>query len=98
MNNTNVYGAQQPNFTIELLFHGIAGLKTFQVFSIKNFPRPYSDKEVLFQIVDVTHVVTNNVWETRVKAAIRPIRNYNATRILYTEDGINSYTSPISSR
>lgn len=97
VDNTNVYGGQQPNFTLEFTLQGIAGFKTFQVISFKNFPRPYSDQDVLFQIVDVTHVVTNSNWETRIKAAIRPMRDYDKLNIKYTEDGINSYYSILSS-
>ncbi len=73
-NNMNLYGGQQPNFTLELTLQGIAGFRTFQCFSIKNFPRPYSDQEVIFQIVDVVHTLTNSNWETRIKAGIRPLR------------------------
>ena len=72
--NVNVYGGQQPNFTLELTLQGIAGFRTFQCFSIKNFPRPYSDQDVIFQIVDVTHTVTSENWETRIKAGIRPLK------------------------
>ena len=74
-NNTNVYGGQQPNFTLEMTLEGIAGFRTYQCFSFKNFPRPYSDDEVIFQIVDVTHNVTHNNWETKIKAGIRPFRS-----------------------
>jgi hypothetical protein len=73
-NNPNVYGGQQPNFTLEMTLQGIAGFRTFQCFSIKNFPRPYSDQDVIFQIVDVSHNITNSNWETTIKASIRPLR------------------------
>lgn len=72
--NTNVYGGQQPNFTLEFTIQGIAGLRTFQCFSFKHFPKPYSDEEVIFQIVDVVHTITDKNWETRIKASIRPFR------------------------
>jgi hypothetical protein len=73
-NNTNVYGGQQPNFTLELTLQGISGFRTFQCFSIKSFPRPYSDNDVIFQIKNVNHSVTNNNWETRITAGLRPLR------------------------
>lgn len=72
--NANVYNGQQPNFTCELTLHGLAGLRTFQCFSIKNLPRPYSPDDVIFQIVDVNHVITDGDWKTTIKAAIRPLR------------------------
>jgi len=72
VNNTNIYGGQQPNFSLEFTLQGIAGLNTLQCFSVKNFPKPYSDEDVIFQIIDVTHNITDGNWETRVKAGIRP--------------------------
>jgi hypothetical protein len=84
-NNTNVYGGQQPNFTLEFSLQGIAGFRTFQCLSFKNFPKPYSDKDVIFQIVDVSHTVSDNNWDTRIKAAIRPLRNYKNFKIQYTD-------------
>jgi hypothetical protein len=72
--NVNVYGSQQPNFTLELTLQGIAGFRTFQCFSIKNFPQPYSDQEVIFQIIDMTHTLNSENWETRIKAGLRPLK------------------------
>jgi hypothetical protein len=72
INNTNIYGGQQPNFTLEFTIQGIAGLNTFQCFSVKNLPKPYSDEDVIFQIVDVSHIINSENWETRIKAGIRP--------------------------
>jgi hypothetical protein len=74
INNINIYGGQQPNFTCELTLHGIAGLRTFQCFSIKNLPKPYSENDIIFQIVDVSHSLQNGDWTTTIKAGIRPIR------------------------
>jgi len=87
-NNSNVYGGQQPNFTLEFEIQGLSGFRTFQCISFKNFPRPYSDQEVIFQIVDVTHTVTDSNWTTRIKAGIRPLRYYGKLRINYV-DGSN---------
>lgn len=73
-NNLNIYGGQQPNFTCEVVLQGISGLRTFQCFSIKNLPKPYSETDVIFQIVDVTHSIQNGDWTTTIKAGIRPMR------------------------
>lgn len=88
-NNTNVYGATQPNFTLEMVLQGISGLRTFQVFSLKNIPSPFSEREVVFQIVDVSHHLEQGDWTTSIKANMRPIRGQD---LLYTTDGTNSYT------
>jgi len=69
--NLNVYSGQQQNFTCELVLQGISGLRTFQCFSIKNLPKPYSPEDVIFQIIDVTHSIQNGEWITTVKAGIR---------------------------
>lgn len=70
--NINIYGGQQPNFTCELVLQGISGLRTFQCFSIKNLPKPYSPEDVIFSIIDLTHSIQNGEWITTIKAGIRP--------------------------
>ena len=70
--NLNIYGGQQPNFTCELVLQGISGLRTFQCFSIKNLPKPYSPDDVIFSIIDLTHSIQNGEWVTTIKAGIRP--------------------------
>ena len=88
-NNTNVYGGQQPGFTVEMTLRGISGLRTFQLFSLKNLPSPYSDREIICQIVDVSHKVDSANWTTTIKAGIRSIRGQS---IKFTTDGVNEYT------
>ena len=88
-NNTNIYGGQQPGFTVEMTLQGISGLRTFQLFSLKNLPSPYSDREIICQIVDVSHKVDSVDWTTTIKAGIRSIRGQS---IKFTTDGVNEYT------
>ena len=88
-NNSNIYGGQQPGFTVEMTLQGISGLRTFQMFSLKNLPSPYSEREILCQIVDVTHKIENGNWTTTIKAGIRSIRG---KAITFTTDGVNEYT------
>lgn len=87
-NNSNIYGGQQPGFTVEMTLQGISGLRTFQLFSLKNLPSPYSEREIICQIVDVSHKVENGNWTTVIKAGIRSIRGQS---IKFTSDGINEY-------
>lgn len=83
--NLNIYGGQQPNFTCELVLQGIAGLRTFQCFSIKNLPKPYSPEDVIFSIIDLTHSIQNGEWITTIKAGIRPITKLkNTANVIYT--------------
>ena len=88
-NNTNVYGGQQPGFTVEMTLQGISGLRTFQLFSLKNLPSPYSESEIMCQIVDISHKIENGNWTTVIKAGIRSIRGQ---QIKITTDGINERT------
>ena len=88
-NNTNVYGGQQPGFTVEMTLQGISGLRTFQLFSLKNLPSPYSEREILCQIIDVSHKVDAGNWTTVIKAGIRSIRGQTLN---FTTDGVNVYT------
>lgn len=85
-NNSNIYGGQQPGFTVEMTLQGISGLRTFQLFSLKNLPSPYSEKEIICQIIDVSHKLDNGNWITTIKAGIRSIRG---KKIKFTTDGIN---------
>jgi hypothetical protein len=85
--NLNIYGGQQPNFTCELVLQGISGLRTFQCFSIKNLPKPYSPDDVIFQIIDLTHSIQNGEWVTTIKAGIRPrskLKNTTGANYEYT--------------
>jgi hypothetical protein len=71
-----------------MTLQGISGLRTFQLFSLKNLPSPYSEREIMCQIVDVSHKIDNGNWTTTIKAGIRSIRNKAVT---FTTDVINEY-------
>ena len=88
-NSSNIYGGQQPGFTVEMTLQGISGLRTFQLFSLKNLPSPYSEREIICQVIDITHKVENGNWTTTLKAGIRSIRGQT---IKFTTDGINEYS------
>ena len=73
--NTNIYNAPLRNVEIEISLMGIAGIKTFEFFRVTNLPPPFNDDVVVFQVTNVTHVVNENTWETRLKAQLRPAYN-----------------------
>jgi len=73
--NTNVYCAPIRNVEIEISLMGIAGIRVFEYFKIKNLPPPFTDNVVVFQVRDVNHTVDENGWETRIKASLRPAYN-----------------------
>ena len=72
-----------------MTLQGISGLRTFQLFSLKNLPSPYSEREILCQIIDVSHKVDAGNWTTVIKAGIRSIRGQTLN---FTTDGVNVYT------
>ena len=88
-NNSNIYGGQQPGFNVEMTLQGISGLRTFQLFSLKNLPSPYSEREIMCQIVDISHKIDAGNWTTTIKAGIRSIRGQTLN---FTTDGVNVYT------
>lgn len=73
--NTNIYNAPLRNVEIELSLMGISGIKTFEFFRVTNLPPPFNDDVVVFQVMNVTHTVNENGWETRLKAQLRPAYN-----------------------
>ena len=55
------------NFTI----HGISGIKTGDLFRILDLPKNYTNS--VFQVVEVSHELGNNLWTTNVKGKLRNI-------------------------
>jgi hypothetical protein len=74
--NNPKYCAIQPGINAEITMQGIGGLRTFQCFLIKNLPEPYSEKDVVFQILNVVDRVESGNWETTIVAGLRPLRSY----------------------
>lgn len=68
------YCAIQPNINAEITLQGIGGLRTFQCFLIKNLPRPYSEKNIVFQVINVMDSIEAGTWETTLVAGLRPLR------------------------
>jgi hypothetical protein len=68
------YFGIQPGITAEITLQGIGGVRTFQMFLIKNLPQPYSHKNIIFRIVDVQNSIENGKWTTIIKAGLMPLR------------------------
>ena len=75
--NPNVYCAPIRNVELEISLMGIAGIRVFEYFKVKNLPPPFTDDVVVFQVRDVNHTIDENGWETRIKASVRPAYNLN---------------------
>jgi hypothetical protein len=72
-NNSAKYSGVADNFTVTIKFDGIFSFKTLQVFAISNLPKPYVPGNVIFQISEVDHEISNGRWETTVNALVRCI-------------------------
>lgn len=79
--NNARYCAVQPNIVLELTIQGIGGLRTFQYFIVRNLPEPYSDKNIIFRITDVTQTLESGNWETTIRAQPLPLRAYIKKRV-----------------
>lgn len=81
--NNPRYCAMQPGITLELTIQGCGGLRTFQYFLVKNLPEPYSHKNIIFRIIDVKHLLSQegNGWDTVITAGILPLRKYIKKRL-----------------
>lgn len=59
----------EVSFTIE----GIGGIKTYQIFGIKNLPYPYKNN-VIFKIKEIKHTISySDGWNAQIIAAIIPV-------------------------
>ena len=74
--NNARYCAVQPGIVLELTLLGIGGLRTFQYFTVKNLPEPYSDRNIIFRITDVQQTLEAGNWETTIRAQPSPLRAY----------------------
>jgi len=91
--NTNVYCAPIRNVELEISLMGIAGIKVFQFFKVRNLPPPFTDDVVVFQVRDVNHTLDENGWETRIKASVRPAYNLQQTTPVATTNSL-TYGNP----
>jgi hypothetical protein len=67
----------QAQFTIQ----GIGGLRTFMMFLVRNLPEPYSHKNIVFRIIDLTENLESGKWSTTITAGIIPLRNVLKRRL-----------------
>lgn len=57
--------------TFTFTIHGISGIKTGDLFRILDLPKSYENS--IFQVVEVSHDLSNNLWTTSVKGQLRNI-------------------------
>ena len=84
------YCAVQPGIILELTLLGVGGLRTFQYFTVKNLPEPYSDRNIIFRITDVQQTLEAGNWETTIRAQPLPLRAYIKQRLVGPLKGSNT--------
>jgi len=74
---TGIMPGIQATFTIQ----GIGGLRTFMMFLCRNLPEPYSEKNIVFRIVDVQETIESGKWTTQITAGVIPLRGHIKARL-----------------
>lgn len=76
--NNKIYANIADNFVLNLKLDGIFGIKIMDNFSISNLPKPYSPENIVFQVNEVSHAISDNgKWETNVSALVKGVYNDN---------------------
>lgn len=74
---TGIMPGIQATFTIQ----GIGGLRTFMMFLCRGLPEPYSEKNIIFRIVDVQETIESGNWTTQITAGVIPLRGHIKARL-----------------
>ena len=71
--NPSIYANVADNFIFEFSLDGIYGIKVFENFSISNLPKPYTPDNVIFQVKEFDHEISNGRWVTNVRAFLKGV-------------------------
>jgi len=74
---TGIMPGIQASFTIQ----GIGGLRTFMMFLVRGLPQPYSEKNIVFRIIDVQDTIEAGNWTTKITAGVIPLRGHIKARL-----------------
>lgn len=79
--NNPKYTGIMPGIQASFTLQGIGGLRTFMMFLVRNLPRPYSHKNIIFRIVDVQETIESGKWITVITAGVIPLRKKIARKL-----------------
>lgn len=79
--NNPRYTGIMPGIQAQFTIQGIGGLRTFMMFLVRNLPEPYSEKNIVFRIVDVQETVEAGKWTTQITAGVIPLRGFIKSRL-----------------
>lgn len=76
--NESVSNITQKNVPLlpikfDFTIHGVSGLKVGDTFNIKDLPQKY--KEYIFQITEIEHTISQNIWTTKVNGSFRQMKS-----------------------
>lgn len=75
------YTGIMPGIQAEFTIQGIAGIRTFAMFRVRGLPEPYSEKNVVFRVVNCNDSIQNGNWVTTLVAGVIPLRGYFASKL-----------------
>ena len=79
--NNPKYTGIMPGIQAQFTIQGIGGLRTFMMFLVRGLPEPYSEKNIVFRIVDVQETVEAGKWTTQITAGVIPLRGWIKSRL-----------------
>ena len=79
--NNPKYTGIMPGIQAQFTIQGIGGLRTFMMFLVRNLQEPYSEKNIVFRIVDVQETVESGKWTTQITAGVIPLRGWIKSRL-----------------
>jgi hypothetical protein len=81
MENNPRYCGIMPNIQAQFTIQGVGGLRTFMMFLVRNLPEPYSHRNIVFRIIDLTEDIEAGKWTTTITAGILPLRKHVKERL-----------------
>jgi hypothetical protein len=80
-NNNPKYTGIMPSIQATFTIQGIGGLRTFMMFLVRNLPEPYSEKNIVFRIVNLVENIEAGNWTTTITAGVIPLRSFIKARL-----------------
>lgn len=75
------YTGIMPGIQAEFTVQGIAGIRTFAMFRVRGLPEPYSERNIIFRVINTTDTLQNGQWVTSIIAGVMPLRGYFASKL-----------------
>lgn len=80
--NASIYANVADNFIFEFSLDGIYGIKVFENFSVSNLPKPYTPDNVIFQVKEFDHEISNGRWVTNIRAFLKGVYKENTRKYI----------------